>query len=175
MKEDGKAMLAVNYSALRSNMKDYMDQVTEDCETLLITRTADRDNVVALSENSYETMRENLYLLQSFGSQQWLSDSLQQLAQGLSRVQAVPGADRPVIFSENAWQDYCAWQADDPKLCRRIDTMLAELAAGTTVTGRPRALQGDLQGCWSRRITDRDRLIYRTVPEGVQVLACRFH
>ena len=167
-------MFAVNYSSMRNNMKEYMDRVTEESETLLITRTADRDNVVALSEDSYETMRENLYLKESLENHRWLTDSLEQLAAGLSRVQAVPGAERPVIFSENAWQDYSAWQAEDRKTAGRIDAMLADIAAAGS-GGRPRPLQGDLHGCWCRRISDRDRLVYRVVPEGVQVLACSLH
>ena len=166
-------MLAVNYSALRSNMKSYMNLVTEDCEVLLITRTVEQDNVVALSEDSYRSMEETLYLLEPFENHQWLIQSLEQLAAGLSRVQAVPGADRVLIFSENAWQDYCAWQAEDRKKAGRIDAMLADIAAGGGNTERVLPLQGDLRGCWSRRINDHDRLIYRTAADGVQVLECR--
>lgn len=31
-------MLAVNYTNLRDNMKHYMDQVTDDYETMIVTR-----------------------------------------------------------------------------------------------------------------------------------------
>ena len=31
-------MLAVNYTNLRDNMKRYMDQVTDDYETMIVTR-----------------------------------------------------------------------------------------------------------------------------------------
>ena len=31
-------MLAVNYTSLRENMKSYMDQVTDDYETMIVTR-----------------------------------------------------------------------------------------------------------------------------------------
>ena len=33
-----KSMLAVNYTNLRDNMKSYMDQVTDDYETMIVTR-----------------------------------------------------------------------------------------------------------------------------------------
>ena len=42
-------MLAVNYTNLRDNMKAYMDKVTDDYETLIVTRK-DNKNVVMLSE-----------------------------------------------------------------------------------------------------------------------------
>lgn len=31
-------MLAVNYTNLRENMKNYMDKVTDDYETMIVTR-----------------------------------------------------------------------------------------------------------------------------------------
>ena len=34
-------MLAVNYTNLRDNMKKYMDKVTDDYETVIVTRNHD--------------------------------------------------------------------------------------------------------------------------------------
>ena len=48
-------MLAVNYTALRENMKTYMDKITDDYETMIVTRK-DNKNVVMLSEESYNNM-----------------------------------------------------------------------------------------------------------------------
>ena len=45
-------MLAVNYTNLRDNMKKYMDKVTDDYETMIVTRK-DNKNVVMLSEEAY--------------------------------------------------------------------------------------------------------------------------
>ena len=42
-------MLAVNYTTLRENMKSYMDKVTDDYETMIITRK-DNKNIVMISE-----------------------------------------------------------------------------------------------------------------------------
>ena len=36
-------MLAVNYTNLRDNMKTYMDKVTDDYETIIVTRKYDRN------------------------------------------------------------------------------------------------------------------------------------
>ena len=44
-------MLAVNYTNLRDNMKRYMDQVTDDYETMIVTRKNNK-NVVILSEET---------------------------------------------------------------------------------------------------------------------------
>ncbi|MBQ9002822.1 MAG: Txe/YoeB family addiction module toxin, partial [Eggerthellaceae bacterium] len=36
-------------------------------------------------------------------------------------------------------------------------------------------LSGDLAGYWSRRINDKDRLIYQVTDSNVIILACRTH
>ena len=43
-------------------MKTYPDKVTDDFETLLITRKENK-NVVVLSEETYNNMLENMYLM----------------------------------------------------------------------------------------------------------------
>ena len=50
-------MLAVNYTNLRDNMKAYMDKVTDDYETMIVTRK-DNKNVVMLSEEVYNNLME---------------------------------------------------------------------------------------------------------------------
>ena len=56
-------MLAVNYTNLRENMKNYMDKVADDYETMIVTRKNNR-NVVMMSEESYNNLMENLYLME---------------------------------------------------------------------------------------------------------------
>ena len=41
--------------------------------------------------------------------------------------------------------------------------------------GKPEALSGDLAGMWSRRINEKDRLVYRVEQEIVTILQCRGH
>ena len=55
-------MLAVNYTNLRDNMKKYMDKVTDDYETMIVTRK-DNKNVVMLSEEAYNNLMENVYVI----------------------------------------------------------------------------------------------------------------
>lgn len=48
-------MLAVNYSTIRNNLKKYCDRVTDECETVIITRK-DEKNVVIISLEEYNTI-----------------------------------------------------------------------------------------------------------------------
>ncbi|HAZ05325.1 MAG TPA: prevent-host-death protein, partial [Acetobacterium sp.] len=50
-------MLAVNYSTIRSKLKDYYDKATDENETVIVTRK-DEKNVVIMSLDKYnEIMR----------------------------------------------------------------------------------------------------------------------
>ena len=74
-------MLAVNYSNLRENMKTYMDRVTDDYETMIVTRKDNR-NVVMLSEETYNNLMENAYLMGNKANFDWLMESKAQLEKG---------------------------------------------------------------------------------------------
>jgi len=86
-------MLAVNYTTLRENMKTYMDKITDDYETMIVTRK-DNKNVVMLSEESYNNMMENIYVMGNKSNYDWLMESKGQLENGmvsaheLSKVEA---------------------------------------------------------------------------------------
>lgn len=48
-------MLAVNYSTIRNNLKDYCDRATDEYETVVVTRK-DGKNVVILSLEKYNAI-----------------------------------------------------------------------------------------------------------------------
>ena len=48
-------MLAVNYSTISNNLKGYCDQATDNGETIIVTRKAEK-NVVILSLDKYNQL-----------------------------------------------------------------------------------------------------------------------
>ena len=74
-------MLAVNYTNLRDNMKTYMDRITDDYEVMIVTRK-DNKNVVMLSEESYNNLMENAYIMGNKPNYDWLMESKAQLESG---------------------------------------------------------------------------------------------
>lgn len=78
-------MLAVNYTTLRENMKTYMDRVSEEYETLIVTRK-DQKNIVMLSEETYNNLLENMYVTGNKTNYDWLMASKAQLEKGLTIV-----------------------------------------------------------------------------------------
>ena len=74
-------MLAVNYTTLRDNMKSYMDQVTDDYETMIVTRKNNK-NVVMMSEEAYNNLMENIHVMGNKANYDWLMESKEQLKNG---------------------------------------------------------------------------------------------
>ena len=74
-------MLAVNYTNLRDNMKAYMDKVTDDYETMIVTRKNNK-NVVMMSEEAYNNLMENVYVMGNKANYDWLMESKAQLEKG---------------------------------------------------------------------------------------------
>ena len=78
-------MLAVNYTNFRDNMKMYMDKVTDDYETMIVTRK-DNKNVVMISEESYNNLMENIYVMGNKENYDWLMNGKAQLENGQCSV-----------------------------------------------------------------------------------------
>ena len=74
-------MLAVNYTNFRENMKEYMDKATNDYETMIVTRKNNK-NVVMISEESYNNLMENVYVMGNKSNYDWLMESKEQLESG---------------------------------------------------------------------------------------------
>ena len=66
-----------------------------------------------------------------------------------------------VTFSDRAWNDYLYWQTQDKKTLRRVNALINDIKRnGYEGIGKPEALIGDLSGFWSRRIDDKNRIVY---------------
>ena len=80
------------------------------------------------------------------------------------------------IWFEKAWEDYLYWQSQDKKTLKRINQLVREVERSPFEgIGKPEALVGNLNGFWSRRIDDKNRLIYRIKGEFIEILSCREH
>ena len=75
-------MLAVNYSTIRKKLKDYCDKVTNEFETVIVTRK-DEKNVVIISLEEYNSImkasKNAAYL-------DMLDRSMEQLAKGEGKI-----------------------------------------------------------------------------------------
>lgn len=85
-----------------------------------------------------------------------------------------------IIFSDEGWEDYRHWIDVDSKTLARLNELIEECRRHPHKgRGKPEPLKGDLKGWWSRRVTDKDRLVYRVEGKGsdqtLLIAQCRFH
>lgn len=80
-----------------------------------------------------------------------------------------------ITFSPDAWADYLYWQTEDKKTLKRINKLLQELQREGAAQGFGKAeLLRHAKGM-SRRIDDKNRLIYTVEDVGLVILSCRGH
>jgi toxin YoeB len=81
-----------------------------------------------------------------------------------------------IVFSSQAWEDYLHWQRTDRKMIKRINDLIREVTRTPFQgTGKPEPLQHALAGCWSRRINEEHRLVYKIDQDSVFIVQARYH
>jgi len=84
--------------------------------------------------------------------------------------------EHEAIFHAEFLQDLRYWINTDRKLAiRSFELIEAVLRDPFTGMGKPEALKYVLAGCWSRRITQEHRLVYRVAEGRIDFLQARYH
>lgn len=87
-----------------------------------------------------------------------------------------PAAERNAVFHPEFREDLRWWIQTDRKIALRIfDLIEAVLRDPFTGLGKPEPLKYLLAGCWSRRITQEHRLVYRVSERRIDFLQARYH
>lgn len=80
------------------------------------------------------------------------------------------------LWTDDAWSDYLYWSTQDKKTLKRINQLLKDIDRNQfDGIGKPEPLKYELQGFWSRRIDDNNRLIYKIENDNIVILHCRGH
>lgn len=81
-----------------------------------------------------------------------------------------------ITFAQDAWDEYLYWQLQDKKTLRKINSQLQEVMRDPFHgTGKPEPLRNHPEAAWSRRINDKDRLVYIIRNDRIVVLQCKGH
>ena len=83
-------MLAVNYSTIRNNLKDYCDKATDEAETVIVTRKNEK-NVVIMSLEQYNSIMKSLRN----------AEYLTKIDQGIAQLEAGKGQIHELIAVED--------------------------------------------------------------------------
>lgn len=84
---------------------------------------------------------------------------------------------RSLVFEGNTWTAYERIREQDKKLHKAICKHLKEMLRGDPAigSGKPEQLKHNLSGFWSRRISQKDRFIYKFDDEYIYIFALGGH
>lgn len=85
---------------------------------------------------------------------------------------------RSLVFEGNTWDVYETLREKDKKLHKSLCKLLKEMLRSNDLTqgiGKPEALKYSLSGLYSRRISAKDRLIYRFDEAALYIFAIGGH
>jgi toxin YoeB len=81
-----------------------------------------------------------------------------------------------LVFSSLAWEQYLFWQEQDKKTLKKINSLIKEMIRTPFEgIGKPEPLKGDLQGFMSRRIDDKNRIIYAVDKDSILIVRLKGH
>lgn len=81
-----------------------------------------------------------------------------------------------LVFTPAAWEDYVYWQTTDRATLRRVNRLLDDIMRDPFAgIGKPEQLRHALAGAWSRRIDERNRVVYLVDGTDVVILQARYH
>jgi toxin YoeB len=85
-------------------------------------------------------------------------------------------AQRNLVFTTESWDDYTYWISQDKKTLKKINKLIADIVRNPFLgLGKPEPLKENYAGLWSRRIDDKNRLIYSVSDSAISIVGCRFH
>ena len=84
---------------------------------------------------------------------------------------------RSLVFEGSTWATYEELRTKDKRLHKVLRSVLKEILRGdpTVGTGKPEALRHNLSGFWSRRLSQKDRVIYRYDEDYIYIFAIGGH
>ncbi len=84
---------------------------------------------------------------------------------------------RSIVFEGDTWGKYEELRSKDKTIHKNLCRILKEMQRNdpTQGTGKPEALKYELSGLWSRRLSHKDRLIYKFDDQYIYIFAIGGH
>lgn len=84
---------------------------------------------------------------------------------------------RSIVFEGKTWQKYEELRSNDKKLHKNLCKIIQEMQRNdpTKGLGKPEPLKHNLSGFWSRRLSQKDRLIYKFDDKSINIFAIAGH
>lgn len=80
------------------------------------------------------------------------------------------------LWSDAAWEHYVYWQNQDKKTLKRINDLLKDIERNGVANGIGKPEKLKYEDGWSRRIDEKNRLIYNINEQGfLHIISCKEH
>ena len=77
---------------------------------------------------------------------------------------------------DEAWEAYLYWQSQDKRTLKKINRLLESIDRnGLDCIGKPEPMRGDFAGCYSVRIDEKNRLIFKIEGNELIIIQCGSH
>ncbi len=81
-----------------------------------------------------------------------------------------------LLWEEQAWEDYCYWQVQDKKTLKRLNNLIKDIQRNNfNGIGKPEPLRENYSGWWSRRIDEKNRIVYCIKDNSIIIASCKEH
>lgn len=81
-----------------------------------------------------------------------------------------------LLWDERAWEEYCLWQTQDKKTLKKINSIIKDIGRNPYIgIGKPEPLKNNLSSWWSKRIDEKNRIVYKVDGDSIIIAACKGH
>lgn len=81
-----------------------------------------------------------------------------------------------LVWKYEAWEEYTILQEKDKRLVKKINELIRDIKRNKNEgLGKPEPLKHELSGYWSRRIDEKNRLVYKITEYEIVIVACYNH
>ena len=81
-----------------------------------------------------------------------------------------------LTWTDFAWEQYEELQEKDKRLIKKINILIQDIKRNRNERiAKTEPLQHELSGYWSRRIDDKNRLVYKISDTQITIVACANH
>ena len=81
-----------------------------------------------------------------------------------------------LTWTDFAWEQYEELQEKDKRLIKKINILIQDIKRNRNERiAKTEPLQHELSGYWSRKIDDKNRLVYKVSDNQITIVACANH
>ena len=82
-----------------------------------------------------------------------------------------------ILWDSKAWEEYLYWQTQDKKTLKKINKLIKDIErkGADRGIGKPERLKDNLSGLCSRRIDNKNRLVYFVSGDSIEIISCKNH